>query len=102
MLDRLFDLGGRTALVTGSSQGIGLALAGGLAAAGASVVLNGRDEAKLAAAAEGLRGGGARVATAAFDVTDAEAIAAALARVEAEGAPPRIRVNNPGIPRPAP
>jgi gluconate 5-dehydrogenase len=41
---RLFDLTHRTALVTGSSQGIGLALARGLGRAGASVVLNGRDE----------------------------------------------------------
>ncbi|HEX9859467.1 MAG TPA: SDR family NAD(P)-dependent oxidoreductase, partial [Paracoccaceae bacterium] len=45
----LFDLTGRRALVTGSSQGIGLALAHGLAQAGAQVVLNGRDPAKLAA-----------------------------------------------------
>ena len=43
----LFDLTGRRALVTGSSQGIGMALARGLAAAGAEVVLNGRDEARL-------------------------------------------------------
>ncbi|TIP24848.1 MAG: SDR family NAD(P)-dependent oxidoreductase, partial [Mesorhizobium sp.] len=51
MSSTLFDLTGRTALVTGSSQGIGLALAKGLAGAGAKVVLNGRDEAKLAVAA---------------------------------------------------
>ena len=44
----LFDLPARRALVTGSSQGIGLALARGLAEAGASVVLNGRDAGKLA------------------------------------------------------
>ena len=47
----LFDLTGRTALVTGSSQGIGLALAIGLADAGATVLLNGRDPARLEAAA---------------------------------------------------
>jgi gluconate 5-dehydrogenase len=98
----LFDLTGRTALVTGSSQGIGLALARGLAAAGATVVLNGRDEAKLAAAAEALRGEGAQVATAPFDVTDAEKAAAALARLEAEVAPLDILVNNAGIQRRAP
>ena len=51
----LFDLTGRRALVTGSSQGIGLALAEGLAAHGAEVVLNGRDGAKLAAAADASR-----------------------------------------------
>jgi gluconate 5-dehydrogenase len=95
----LFDLTGRTALVTGSSQGIGLSLAGGLAAAGAAVVLNGRDEGKLAAAAQALRGEGAQVATALFDVTDAQGAAAAVARLEAEVAPLDILVNNAGIQR---
>ncbi|TIO11827.1 MAG: SDR family NAD(P)-dependent oxidoreductase, partial [Mesorhizobium sp.] len=56
MSSTLFDLTGRTALVTGSSQGIGLALAKGLAGAGAKVVLNGRDEAKLAVAAAQIPG----------------------------------------------
>ena len=51
---KLFDLAGRRALITGSSQGIGLALAHALATAGATVVLNGRDEARVAAAAESL------------------------------------------------
>ncbi len=49
---QLFDLSGKTALVTGSSEGLGLAMARGLAAAGASLILNGRDEKKLAAAAK--------------------------------------------------
>jgi gluconate 5-dehydrogenase len=95
----LFDLAGRTALVTGSSQGIGLAIARGLAAAGAAIVLNGRDEAKLAAAAETLRGEGARVATAAFDVTDGAAIAAAIGKLQG---PIDILVNNAGIHRRVP
>ena len=47
----LFDLAGKTALVTGSSDGIGLTIARGLAEAGASLVLNGRNEQKLAATA---------------------------------------------------
>jgi gluconate 5-dehydrogenase len=104
MLDRPspFDLTGRTALVTGGSQGIGLALARGLAAAGASVVLNGRDQTKLAAAAEALRAEGARVATCAFDVTDGAGIATALGRAETEGGPIDILVNNAGIHRRAP
>ena len=92
----LFDLGGRRALVTGSSQGIGLALAEGLAAHGAEVVLNGRDPAKLKAAAERLAGLGHRVGRAPFDVTDAEAVAAGVAAVEAEG-PIDILVNNAGM-----
>ncbi|MEK0100767.1 SDR family NAD(P)-dependent oxidoreductase, partial [Streptomyces sp. A475] len=51
MTHPLFDIGGRTALVTGSSRGIGFALARGLLEAGATVVLNGRDESALAGAA---------------------------------------------------
>ncbi|MFJ9930849.1 SDR family oxidoreductase [Streptomyces misionensis] len=66
-----FRLDGRTALVTGSARGLGLEMARGLAGAGARVVLNGRDPAALAAAAERLRAdGGYDVTTAAFDVTD--------------------------------
>jgi gluconate 5-dehydrogenase len=98
----LFDLTGRIALVTGSSQGIGLALARGLAGAGAAVVLNGRDRDKLARAAEGLRAEGARVATAAFDVTDSESIAGALALLDPELSAIDILVNNAGIHRRAP
>jgi gluconate 5-dehydrogenase len=98
----LFDLTGRTALITGSSQGIGLVLARGLAQAGAAVVLNGRDEQKLSAAAAELRADGARVAIAAFDVTDEAAIGREVARVEAEVAPIDILINNAGIQRRAP
>jgi gluconate 5-dehydrogenase len=92
----LFDLTDRRALVTGSSQGIGLALAVGLAAHGAEVVLKGRDGAKLAAVADGLVARGYRVATAPFDVTDPEAAAAGVAAVLADG-PIDILVNNAGM-----
>jgi gluconate 5-dehydrogenase len=98
----IFDLTGRTALVTGSSQGLGLAMARGLAQAGAAVVLNGRDEQKLAATAATLRAEGTKVAMAAFDVTDGPAAATAIARLEAEFAPLDILVNNAGIHRRAP
>ncbi|HVS51785.1 MAG TPA: glucose 1-dehydrogenase [Opitutaceae bacterium] len=98
----LFDLAGRTALVTGSSRGLGHAIARGFAQHGAAVVLNGRDEKKLAAAAGALRAEGARVATAAFDVTDGAAIARAVERIEAEFAPLDILVNNAGIQQRAP
>ena len=97
-----FDLTGRTALITGSSAGIGLALAGGLAGAGARIVLNGRDAAKLEQAAEKLRSAGASVATAAFDVTDGSAVTQAIARVEAEVGAIDILVNNAGMQRRAP
>lgn len=93
---RLFDLTGRRALVTGSSQGIGLALARGLAEAGASVVLNGRDPAKLARAAEAFRAAGLAAEIAAFDVTDSAAVAAGVAAVVA-GGPIDILVNNAGV-----
>ena len=100
----LFDLTGRTALITGSSQGIGLALACGLAQAGAAVVLNGRDATKLATAADTVRTTvpGARVTFAAFDVTNAAAIEREVARIEAEFAPINILINNAGIQRRAP
>jgi len=92
----LFDLSGRRALVTGSSQGIGLALAEGLAAHGAAVVLNGRDVCKLARAAERLAASGYAVSTAVFDVTDPGAAAAGVAAVLADG-PIDILVNNAGM-----
>ncbi len=93
----LFDLSGRRALVTGGSQGIGLALARGLADAGASVLLNGRDADKLAAAAAEIPG----AATLAFDVTDHAAVADAIDAAEAEG-PLEILVNNAGLQHRAP
>ena len=65
-----FDLTGRTALVTGSSRGLGRAMAEGLAAAGAAIVLNGSDAGRLSAAASDLRTTGPQVHEARFDVTD--------------------------------
>jgi len=98
----LFDLTGRTALVTGSSQGIGLALARALVQAGASVVLNGRDALKLEAAAASLAELGGRVITSVFDVTDADAIDREVAAIEAGFGAIDILVNNAGIQRRAP
>jgi gluconate 5-dehydrogenase len=98
----LFDLSGRTALITGSSQGLGLSIARGLGEAGAALVLNGRDPAKLAAAADLLRGEGLKVSTAAFDVTDGKAVEPAIAKIEAEVGPIDILLNNAGIHRRAP
>jgi gluconate 5-dehydrogenase len=97
----LFSLEGRTALVTGASRGIGFAIAGALAAAGARVVLNARTEAPLGAAAEKLSGSGASVAVSAFDVTDPDAVAEAVAGIEAV-TPLDILVNNAGIQRRGP
>ena len=94
----LFNLTGRRALVTGSSQGIGLALAKGLAAAGAEVVLNGRDAEKLAAAARGIPG----ARTLPFDATDHAAVRAAVDGFEANTGPIDILVNNAGMQHRAP
>ena len=93
----LFDLAGRTALITGSSQGIGLALAGGLAAAGATIVLNGRNPAKLSATAETLRGSDAAIHELPFDVTDHAAARAAVDGFEATHGSIDILVNNAGM-----
>ena len=71
MAFELFELTGKRALVTGSSQGIGFALAQGLAQHGAEVVLNGRDTGKLEAAAATLTAAGHKVSVAGFDVTNA-------------------------------
>src|SRR5438445_8896225 len=70
----LFDLSGRTALLTGSSKGIGFALATALGRAGARIVLNARDAAALAAARDALRAKGIAAEAMAFDVTDAAAV----------------------------
>jgi len=89
----LFSLAGRRALVTGSSQGIGLALAKGLAAAGAQVVLNGRDVARLDAAASEIEG----ARTLVFDVTDHEGVRAAVDTFEATLGAIDILINNAGM-----
>ncbi len=93
----LFGLSGKTALVTGSSGGLGLAMARGLAEAGARVVLNGRDETKLAATAKAFEAEGRRVLMRAFDVTDDAAVRGAFERFDAEGAAIDILVNNAGV-----
>ena len=97
-----FRLDGRLALVTGSSAGIGLALARGLAQAGARVVLNGRDAARLDAALQALRGEGLVAEASRFDVCDPEAVEAAVAAIEDAHGPIDILVNNAGIQRRAP
>ena len=89
----LFSLSGKRALITGSSQGIGFALARGLASAGAEVILNGRDESKLAAAAAKIDA----AKTLAFDVTDHAAVRRAVDAHEAETGAIDILINNAGM-----
>ncbi len=94
-----FDITGRIALITGSSGGIGFALARGLAQAGATVVLNGRDTDKLSHAAMLLEREGIHAHAVAFDVTDAAAVEAGIARIEADIGAIDILVNNAGMTR---
>jgi gluconate 5-dehydrogenase len=97
MSTSLFDLSGRTALLTGSSRGLGFALARGLARAGATVVLNGRGAQALERAVENLHAEGLTTHAAVFDVTDPDAVGAAVARIEATVAPIDVLVNNAGM-----
>jgi len=89
-----FDLSGRLALVTGSSRGLGLAIAQGLAAAGARLILHGRDPAVLQARAAELPG---CAGTLAFDVTDGGGVQAAFRRIAEEHGGLDILVNNAGV-----
>ena len=91
-----FRLDGRTALVTGSSTGIGFALARGLAQAGATLVLNARNPERLEAARAALAAEGHTVHARAFDGPDGAAVQAAVASIEAEVGPIDILVNNAG------
>ena len=97
-----FSLQGRFALITGSSGGIGFALARGLAQAGATVVLNARNESKLDAAADQLRSEGHQVHSRSFDVTQAQAVQAAVHDIETNIGSIDILVNNAGMTRRAP
>lgn len=92
-----FDLSGQLALVTGSSQGIGLAIADGLAEAGARIVINGRDTNKLESARAMLAAKGYDVIAAGFDVTDESAVAEGIGRIERQAGAIGILVNNAGM-----
>lgn len=96
MVDSLFDLGGRTAMITGSSEGLGLAMGRGLARSGARVILNGRDEAKLDAAVAQLKRDGLDARGWAFDVTDSAQVGRAAAEIEEQVGGVDVLVNNVG------
>lgn len=97
MKQGLFDLTGKRALITGSSLGIGRALAEGLARYGATVVLNARNIDRLEGEAEALRAKGFDVEVEAFDVTDSAAVNAGVANIEDQNGPIDILVNNAGM-----
>lgn len=94
---QLFSLAGKKALITGSSQGIGFALAKGLAEAGAEIVLNGRDKSKLNTAAAELKQAGATVHELAFDATDGAAVKEAVDGFETDAGAIDILINNAGM-----
>jgi gluconate 5-dehydrogenase len=96
----MFDLSGRLGLVTGSSRGIGYALAKGLLQAGARVVIHGRDVERATISATKLAdetGGQTQVST--FDVTDMTAVDRGIAAIERDWGTPDILVNNAGLQR---
>ncbi len=97
MIQSLFDLTAKTALVTGSSRGLGRAMAEGLGKAGASIIVNGTNLAKVDIAVAELRAAGLKAEGVAFDVTDEAAIKAAFASFDRDGVSIDILVNNAGI-----
>ena len=97
-----FDLSGKIALVTGAYRGLGFAIAKGLAQAGATVVLNGRKEEALAAAAKTLTAAGLEASIGVFDVAVGDAVRAGIAAIERTHGRLDILVNNAGIQRRSP
>ena len=97
MSTSLFSLAGKTALVTGSSRGLGFSIAEGLAGAGARLLLNGVDKTRLDASAAALRERGHQVDAFAFDVCDETAVVAAFNSFDAQGIEVDILDNNAGV-----
>ena len=94
---KLFDLTAKRALITGSSQGIGLTLARGLAEAGATVVLNGRNQDKLSEVQKELTELGFKAETACFDVTDHAQVVDAVEQCRKSNGDIDILINNAGM-----
>jgi gluconate 5-dehydrogenase len=102
MPDSLFSLKNKRALITGGTQGIGMAITRGLARAGTTVLVNARNESKLDACLKELRAEGFKAEGCLFDVTDAAEVEAAIADSEEKYGPIDILVNNAGIIRRGP
>jgi len=101
-LQQLFGLTGRVALITGSSAGIGRALAEGLAGAGATVVLNGRTRETVEDAANSIAAAGGQAHVSVFDVTDSAAVVTGVQAIEESIGPIEILINNAGMQRRGP
>jgi gluconate 5-dehydrogenase len=93
----LFDLTGKVALVTGGTQGIGLAIGMILARAGAKICVNGRNEEKLQSCSEAFRAKGLKVYTLKFDITDEKDVDRGISEIEQNAGTVDILVNNAGI-----
>ena len=98
----MFSLAGKRALVTGSSRGIGYAIASALAGAGAEIVLNARDKVALGEATANLAAKGIAARAVAFDVTNSDSVGEAVDYIETELGPIDILVNNAGMQHRAP
>ncbi|MEX2593160.1 MAG: gluconate 5-dehydrogenase [Anditalea sp.] len=98
----LFDLKGKRALITGGTQGIGYAIAKGLGEAGATVIINARNQEKLDKSIRKFRTSGLEAKGSLFDVTNAESVKEAIAHIESNIGPIDILVNNAGIIKRAP
>ena len=101
-MNALFDLTGKIALITGSSQGIGFGIARGLGQAGATIILNGRNAERLNRAVSTLSGEGLKVFGYSFDVSDSNQIDQKISAIEREVGAIDILVNNAGIQRRGP
>jgi len=99
---KIFDLTGKVALITGSSQGIGFALAEGLAEAGAKIILNGRDEKKLITAKKKMQQKYEDISYLSFDVTDYSSVERKIAQYFDQNSGIDILVNNAGMQHRAP
>ncbi len=93
----LFDLKGKTALITGGAQGLGKAIAIGLGHAGATLIINGRSQARLQEAQKSYKKEGLDVHIYAFDVTKEDEAIVALDKMEIEVGPIDILINNAAI-----
>lgn len=94
---KLFDLTGKTALITGATHGLGMAMAKGLGDAGAKLIINGHTPSKMEAAIQHYQETGYDASPALFDVTKEKEVQEAVEKIEAEHGPIDILVNNAGI-----
>ncbi len=97
MSTKLFDLTGKTAMVTGATHGLGMAIATGLAEAGATLIVNDLSQEKLESAKKAYAENGIEIHTYLLDITDEAAVEQTIPVIEQEVAPIDILVNNAGI-----